>query len=240
VRETQTRSGLSLHTLLIAGAASAAAAFIIPFLWRPGTLFAAAMTPIIVALVTEGLKRPTETVKSVRAARRTPTQAHPVDVEFDPLAPPPPDDLAALPATATRRTVSSSRGFRLTPRQWKLGLATGALAFVLAVAFVTASELVAGEQVGGSGNPTTFFSDDGRQPAAADDDGDGDEREAASPEATIEPGASPTVTPGTAEPEPTTAPAPTGATPVPTATPTPTAAPAPPGAEPTASPAPAP
>ena len=43
---------LSLKTLLIAGAASAAAAFVIPLFWQPGTVFAAAMTPIIVALVT--------------------------------------------------------------------------------------------------------------------------------------------------------------------------------------------
>jgi hypothetical protein len=237
VRESRTQSGLSLHTLLIAGAASAAAAFIIPFLWEPGTVFAAATTPIIVALVTEGLKRPTETVKTVRSARRSATQAHPVDVDFDPLAPPPPEDLAALPATTTERTVRSSRGFRLTPRQWKLGLATGALAFVLAVAFVTASELLAGEKLGGSGNPTTFFSRDSREQSGGG--ADDDHEQEASPEATREPGATPTATPGATTPEATATPAP-AQTAVPTPTPTPTATPAPLGAEPTASPAPAP
>ena len=40
-----TQGGLSVKTLLIAGAASAAAAIVIPMLWRPGTVFAAAMTP---------------------------------------------------------------------------------------------------------------------------------------------------------------------------------------------------
>ena len=232
MRDQRTQSGLSLHTLLIAGAASAAAAFLIPLLWEPGTLFAAAMTPIIVALVTEALKRPAETVKGVRAARRSATREHRED-DFDPLAPPPPEDLEALPATTTRRTTASSRGFRLTPRQWRLGLATGALAFVLAVAFVTASELLAGEKVGGSGNPTTFFSRDGAGRA-----GTGEEE--ATPEATREPAARPTTTPEAATPAPTATPAPAQETPAPTATPTPATTPAPLGAEPTASPAPAP
>ena len=43
--------GLSITTLLIAGASSAVAAFVVPRIWQQGTVFAAAMTPIIVALV---------------------------------------------------------------------------------------------------------------------------------------------------------------------------------------------
>ena len=233
MRETRTQSGLSLHTLLIAGAASAAAAFVIPLLWQPGTLFAAAMTPIVVALVTEGLKRPAETVKSVRASRRPAAGRDGADDDFDPLAPPPPEDLEALPATTTQRTVQSSRGFRLTPRQWKLGLATGVLAFLLAVAFVTASELLAGEEVGGASNPTTFFSRDKAGRA-----GTGEEK--ATPDATREPDAGPAATPEATTPGATPTPAPELETPAPAATPTPTATPAPLGAEPTASPAPVP
>jgi hypothetical protein len=210
---------------MIAGASSAAAAFVIPLLWKPGTVFAAAMTPIIVALVSEGLKRPTETVKSARARRSTPVTQRD-DRDFDPLAPPPPEDLEALPRTTSQRTVQSSRRFRLTPRQWKIGLATGVLAFVLAVAFVTASELIAGEKVGGTSNPTTFF---GKRDRGGSGSGDGGE-EKASPEATRTPGATPTATPtATATPAPTQTPA---ATPTPTATPVPAPA-APPAASPT-------
>ena len=229
--EPRPHTGLSVHTLLIAGAASAAAAFVIPLFWEPGTIFAAAMTPIIVAVVSEGLKRPAESVKSVAVARRTSPRGY--ERDFDPLAPPPPEDLEALPETTSQRTVQSSRGFKLTPRQWKLALATGALAFVLAVAFVTASELIAGEKVGGTSNPTTFF---GKRDRDNGGSGSGDEKqkEKATPEGTRTPGATPTPTP-TTTPTPTRTPAPTA-----TATPTPQAAPAPAAAPPAASPTPVP
>jgi hypothetical protein len=231
------QSGLSLHTLLIAGAASAAAAFIIPLFWQPGTVFAAAMTPVIVALVSEGLKRPTETVKTVAASRRASPAAQVDDRDFDLLAPPPPEDLAALPPQTTApRTVRSSRGFRLTPRQWKIGLATGVLAFALAVVFVTASELLAGEKVGSTSNPTTFFGNRNRDRDGASDDGKQKEKETATPEATRTPGASATPTPTpTATPVPTQTPAPTA-----TPAPAPQAAPAPAAQPPAASPTPVP
>ena len=87
---------------------------------------------------------------------------------------------------------------------------------------MTAPELLAGEKVGGSGNPTTFFSRDKADWADACD-------EEATPEATREPEASATATPAPAEQAP-----------APSATPAPAATPAPLGAEPTASPAPAP
>ena len=232
--EPRPQTGLSVHTLLIAGAASAAAAFVIPLFWKPGTVFAAAMTPIIVAVVTEGLKRPTETVKSVAAARRTASWENERE-DFDPLAPPPPEDLEALPQTTSQRTVRSSRGFKLTPRQWKVALATGALAFVLAVTFVTASELIAGEKVGGSSNPTTFFGERDRGRNGGGNGSDDDkEKEKATPEATRTPGATSTPTP-TATPVPTQTPAPTA-----TATPTPLAEPAPAAEPPAASPTPVP
>ena len=100
--DKRTHGGLSVKTLLIAGAASAAAAIVIPMLWRPGTVFAAAMTPIVVALVSELLRRPVETVSSVRV-RRTPRGTAilepPPEEPFDPLAPPSAEDLAILPET---------------------------------------------------------------------------------------------------------------------------------------------
>src|SRR5215208_69761 len=95
--DKRTQGGLSARTLLIAGAASAVAALVIPMLWRPGTVFAAAMTPIVVALVSELLHRPVETVSAVRV-RRTPRGTAILDRQpeepFDPLAPPPAEDLA--------------------------------------------------------------------------------------------------------------------------------------------------
>ena len=126
-----------LKTLLIAGAASAAAALVIPMLWRPGTVFAAAMTPVIVALVTEGAargpSRPSAPCASAgrRAGRRS-------------VEPPPrrggrstrsprrsAEELAgcAGPTAPPPRAVHRRRP--LSARQWKLALATGLVAFVV-------------------------------------------------------------------------------------------------------------
>ena len=153
--EQQTHGGLSAKTLLIAGAASAAAALVIPMLWRPGTVFAAAMTPVVVALVSEVLRRPVETVSAVRV-RRTPRGKAmldpPPEEPFDPLAPPSAEDLAVLPQT---RAVHRRRP--LSARQWKLALATGLVAFAAVAAVFTASELVAGDPVSGGAGGTTFF-----------------------------------------------------------------------------------
>src|SRR5919199_1770016 len=70
-------SGLSLQTLLISSLAAAAAATVVPMFWEQGTLIATAMTPVVVALVSEGLRRPVERVSAVapRVARRTATGA---------------------------------------------------------------------------------------------------------------------------------------------------------------------
>jgi len=221
------QSGISVKTLLIAAAASATAAIVVPTFWEPGTVFAAAMTPIIVSIVSELLKHPTEKVSTVTSRRTKAGTAivpplPPPDEPFDPLAPAPAHELEALPQTTTQRAVHKGRG--LTGRQWRLALVTGLVAFAGAVAFVTASELLAGEQVGSASNPTTFF-------------GKKDRREA---EAT--PAASPTETPArSATPSPSATPTPTATatpTPVPTATPPP-AVPAPqstPSASPTAAP----
>jgi hypothetical protein len=203
----RTQGGLSVATLLIAASASAAAAFVVPLFWQPGTILAAAMTPIIVAVVSEALRHPAQRVGTVRPRRATGS--------FDPLAPPPEEDLAALTSRAAPRQVHRRR--LLTPRQWKLGLATGIAAFFVAVGVVTASDLLAGDSVT-TGSRTTLFggSDTAQEPAKK-------KHKDAAPAATGTPEAT-----ATAAPEET-------ATPVPTATATPTPA-APKAAAPTAEP----
>src|SRR3954447_23226782 len=52
--------GLSLQTLVLAAASSAAAAIIVSHVWKNGTVVAAAMTPVIVAVVKELLAKPME------------------------------------------------------------------------------------------------------------------------------------------------------------------------------------
>ncbi len=205
--EQRTQHGLSVKTLLIAGAASASAAILIPIVWRPGTVFAAAMTPVIVALVTEVLKRPVETVSAV-ATRRSTGVLDRDDEPFDPLAPPSAEELDALPQ-ATRPTSALHHRKPLTGRQWKLALVTGLVAFAGVAFAFTATELVAGGAVS-TKSRTTFFS--GRSSPKAD--------------ATPTPTATPTATPEKSEREEdpaataTPSPAPTQ-TPAATATPTP-------------------
>jgi hypothetical protein len=214
-----THGGLSVKTLLIAAAASAAAAIVIPLLWRPGTVFAAAMTPVVVALVTEMLRRPVDTVGSVRSrrpARGAEALDQPFDEPFDPLAPPSAEELDELPRTREApRAVHRRRP--LTARQWKLALATGLAAFAIVAALFTASELLAGDAVSG-GSRTTFFGGGGSS-SKSGGDGDGDRRERQRERDDAEPTA--TATP---EPEATATPTPTP-TPEATATPTPTVAP---------------
>jgi hypothetical protein len=205
-------SGLSIKTLLIAGAASATAAFVVPMFWKPGTVFAAAMTPIIVSVVSELLKHPTEKVSEVTARRAGAVSREPPPEEpFDPLAPAPTEELEALPQATTQRSL---HGRRLTGRQWKLALVTGLVAFASVAAVVTASELIAGDPVSGDSGGTTFFG------------GSRDRHEE-----TPTPTPTPTETPrATRTPTPTATPT---ATPTPTATATPT-----PTATPQAAPAP--
>jgi hypothetical protein len=249
-REKKSSGGLSVKTLLIAGAASAAATVIVPLLWRPGTLFAAAMTPIIVALVTEALNRPVEKVSAVTASRLSPSRRPVPDREetFDPLAPPTADELARLnqdlgaaappPPPPPPR---SDRHLGLTNRQWRIGIVTGLVAFVAAAAVVTASELaIFGDSVAGSRARTSLF---GGQSKKADDTRSTDEeqRDQRQQEEEATPTPTPTETPeaeATPTPTPTVTPTPT---PVPGAAPTPQAAPVPQTeSAPTPAPTPAP
>ena len=224
--DKETKSGLSIQTLAISAAAAVAAAVVVPMIWERGTLIATALTPVIVALVSEGLRKPVEKVSALapRPVRKTPTSAPaPVTEPFEPL-----------PANE-RTPAASPRGddpFGLRepqrrgpqPRHWKIALATGAAAFAIAVVAVTGSELLFGGPATADGGSTTFFSSRDHSEATP----------TATPDATQTP--APTAT------EETT-PAPTATeTPAPTATPAPTteAAPAPAPAAPTVTPTPAP
>src|SRR3954449_9232229 len=66
--------GLSLRTLGIASAASLTAAMVTARLFPPGTIYASALTPVIVAAVSEMLNRPATAVSERRRQRRTMAQ----------------------------------------------------------------------------------------------------------------------------------------------------------------------
>jgi cytoskeletal protein RodZ len=239
----QSAGGLSPKTLLIAGAASAVTAVIVPMLWRPGTLFAAAATPIIVALVTEALKRPVDTVSAVtvrRTRRYTPVPERDAEETFDPLAPPTAEELRQVPTAAApppRRVVRRRRG--LTSRQWRIGIVTGLVAFLGAAAVVTASELaIFGDSVSSGERRTSYFGGRGEKatptptPAAErqqEEDATPTPTPTETPEGEEEATPTPTATPEATEtpvPTPTPVPAPeTAPEPAPTAAPTPVPAP---------------
>jgi cell division septation protein DedD len=211
--EEKSSSGISIQTLVISALASVAAAVIVPLIWERGTLLATAMTPVIVALVSEALRKPAEkiTVANPLATRRSATGAAVRDPGFDPL---PPDERPGPPR------VDDPFGLRSKPRvtrHWKLALATGAAAFAIAVVGLTISELVLGGPATRESGRTTFISGRDRQdptPTATPE-------ATATPTETAEPTETPTATPAPRETAtPTATPAPLDATPTPTPTPT--------------------
>ncbi len=131
--DNRPRSGISPQTLIIASVASVAASFAVARIWGPGTLLGAAAAPVIIALISEMLRRPMRTATAT--ARKMPTRDRPT---------PPDTSLAHDPAAAWR------------PR-WGLAVATGLAAFAIVVGVFTVPDLVAGSSITGNGQPTTFF-----------------------------------------------------------------------------------
>jgi hypothetical protein len=229
--------GLQIQTLLISAVSAVAAATIVPMFWERGTVFATAMTPVIVALVAEALRRPVEKVKAVapkvtavKPRATVPVRGRPHGAiaddphDFDPV----PDGRVDEPV----RGVSADDPFGLRQPQrrpwWKIGLITGLLAFVLAAGVVTASELaVFGGSVSGDRGRTTLFG--GSSSKASKSDSKSDEAKPSStptskatpaPTATATPSATPTPqATATATPAPTASATPRTA--APTSTPTP-------------------
>ena len=163
-REEEQR--VQLRTLLIASAASATAALVTSRLWIAGTWIAAAMTPVIVTLVSEILRRPTE-----RIAR---------GITVDRPALPDPD---APPAAAAQRVAERLRAedparalpdpeappvrvYRSRPAParparrriaYRVVFGTAAIAFVIGVLALTVPELIAGSSFGKDDTRTTLF-----------------------------------------------------------------------------------
>ena len=141
------RDRLSVRTLAIASVASATAAVATSRLWGPGTALAAAVTPVIVAIVSELLNRPAEHVSRIRASRRA---AFPGGVQAPGEEEPESGNGGETSAGPDGRESASRR-----PRL-KIALVTGALAFIIAVAVLTLPELIFGEAVATHRHTTIF------------------------------------------------------------------------------------
>jgi hypothetical protein len=209
VASEEKSSGISVQTLAISAAAAVAAAVVVPMVWERGTLVATAMTPVIVALVSEGLRKPADRISAAtKTVRRSATGVAVRDPDFEPL---PPEERAV--------EVHEDDPFGLRERppvkhHWKIALATGAVAFVIAVVGLTMSELVFGGPATKDGGSTTFFSGSSTETPTP----------TATPTATETPEATETAEPtATPTPTPTETPSPAAAPPAePTPTPTPT------------------
>jgi hypothetical protein len=152
-------------TLTIASLSSLAAALVVSKIWGGGTLIGAAMTPVIVAVVSEGLRRPAIVITSVRDTR---------GARYDPVAEGRAGlregDLerarSAMPAAAVaerrvHRASGRSGGGKLAfglPRARVIAaILTGLVAFALAGVLLTGSELVLGKSVVSSSKRTTYI-----------------------------------------------------------------------------------
>jgi hypothetical protein len=153
------RGGLSLRTLAIASAASLAAAMVTSRLFPPGTIYTAAMTPVLVAAVSEVLSRPVDRVSEIRRQRRTIVPESARVTTFTPDQPVAPELDAQLPTfegangEGTPVSLYGRRSRMLHPKVW---IATGLAAFAIAAAALTLPELLFGGAVATTRNTTLF------------------------------------------------------------------------------------
>jgi hypothetical protein len=158
-REEERR--LNTRTLTIASVASASAAAVTSQLWIAGTWIAAALTPVLVALISEALHRPTERVARAWTAERdvsrterrasSATRGEPVAVTGS-TGPVRMYRQTSRGVTEPERPALSLR--RIPPRAV---LITALLAFVIAITAITAIDLVSGGSVEKGSGGTTFF-----------------------------------------------------------------------------------
>jgi hypothetical protein len=141
----------NLRTLAAASVGSASAALLTSRLWIAGTWIAAALTPVMVALVSELMNRPAQRIKQYTSERSAlPKRAAP-----EPASEPAPMRVYRAGEAEPREP----RGPVSRRRKIAYGtvFGTAALAFLIAVTFITVPELLAGGSVGKNDSTSTFF-----------------------------------------------------------------------------------
>jgi len=209
------QGGLSLQTVVIASLASATAAIVTSRLLPPGaTIFTAAMTPVIVAFVSDLLHRPARRVTELRE-RRTAVLREPARAGGPPEAPWAPieeglDSLRDEPALPSSNGAAARREYRRRRIHPKWIAATATIAFVLAVGVLTIPELLFGGALGSDRRTTVFGgSDTPAQKDEARDEAPAETRpEEEAPPVQMEPEDDPEASPQPTETEPTPEPAP--------------------------------
>ena len=142
-QQADASSGLSVSTLVIASLSSIAAALVIHKFWTGGAILGAGLTPVIVAIVSESLKKPQRAIVARRQAR---TAQGPSATRVEP----PQEDRFGIWDDERRSDFSWVRG-----RALKVAIATGVAAFLLGAFLLTGAELVFGGGGGGGGDRLT-------------------------------------------------------------------------------------
>lgn len=170
-RTPSSGASVDAKTLFLTASASAAAAYACSKIWAPGTLASAAFTPVLVALIKEALRKPTEVVARavpvrgvVRSAR--PQGSQPFDPAMpatggarDPAAPvyAPPDEFAGPEARVAQPGEIQYHDSGRRARGWRLAIVTGLLGFLVCAAVFTVPELISGGSAAGGDRVTTLF-----------------------------------------------------------------------------------
>jgi hypothetical protein len=157
-RGRQDERHLSIRTLVIASLASLFAALVTSQFWRAGTPITAAITPVLVALISELINRPTEKI-----VQRLTTEGAPVRPARPRYgrAPDPADRRAREPedALASGQVSVYGRPTRTSRRKIAFGvvLATGVLGFAAAAVALTVPELITGHSIVKDNRKSTIF-----------------------------------------------------------------------------------
>jgi hypothetical protein len=153
---TSTRSGgVDLPTLVVTAIASAAAAYVTSVIWAPGTLAAAAFTPVLVALLKEALFKPVEVVTRAVPVRGV-VRSAPAPGQDGGFEQPreTPEEIEERIAQLGEAPGAS----RAPVLRWKAAIVTGLLGFLVAAVIITVPELASGNSLFGGERDTTFFS----------------------------------------------------------------------------------
>jgi uncharacterized membrane protein YvlD (DUF360 family) len=141
------RGGFSLLTLLIAAVAAVVAALVVSHFWQSGTLWATAMTPVVVALVKETLERPAQKVRTATIVPRHPGPGEELIVE----------DVEPGPFPSAPLEPAGYKTYGIRRKHWRLALVTGLAAAVLGALILTVPELVAGRSITQGKSRSTLF-----------------------------------------------------------------------------------
>ena len=155
---------MNMRTLTIASAASAAAAAVTSQLWIAGTWIAAALTPVLVAFISEAMHRPTERIARAWTTERgeasvisaqTPTREEPAELTGTP------GPVRVYKQSGGRTRLAEGRP-TLSRKRIAIGgvLATAGIAFLIAIVAITAADFATGGSIGKGSHRSTFFSGD--------------------------------------------------------------------------------